>query len=229
MSGLPHVNQSAYRKAVSCLDAIFATHEVVAKHLRGGSCVYMCLYDLQKALDSVEYLVLLEKLFDVGVNGKMWTLLKSWYDGGSCKARMGEMLSENYQVARGVKQGVDAVPSTLSFGYGPSFQAVAGIWCGFDNQHILVRKFPSDNVRTLATNEESLQCQVALLRVFAEENLLKLNISKYEIVPFLSQKGIALPFCEVERSVMPAGNVGKCLGYLWRGDLSASTSIDENI
>ena len=28
---------------------------------------------------------------------------------------------------------------------------------------------------------------------------------------------------------MPAGGVGKCLGYWWRGDLSASTSIDENI
>ena len=45
----------------------------------------MCLYDLQKAFDSVEYPVLLEKLYDVGVNGKMWRLLKSWYEGGSCQ------------------------------------------------------------------------------------------------------------------------------------------------
>ena len=30
--GLRHVNQSAYRKAVSCSDAIFATQEVVAKY-----------------------------------------------------------------------------------------------------------------------------------------------------------------------------------------------------
>ena len=65
----------------------------------------MCLYDLQKAFDSVEYPVLLEKLFDVGVNGKMWRLLKSWYDGGSCRVRMDGMLSENFQVKRGVKQG----------------------------------------------------------------------------------------------------------------------------
>ena len=38
-----------------------------------------------KAFDSVEYTVLLEKLFDVEVNGKMWRLLKSWYNGGSCQ------------------------------------------------------------------------------------------------------------------------------------------------
>ena len=58
-AGLPHVNQSAYRKVVSCADAIFATQEIVARYLRGGSRVYMCLYDLQKVFDSVEYPVLL--------------------------------------------------------------------------------------------------------------------------------------------------------------------------
>ena len=71
---LSHINQSAYRRSVSCEDAIFATEECIAKYLREGSRVYMCLYELQKELDSVEYTVLLEKLFDAGVNGKMWRL-----------------------------------------------------------------------------------------------------------------------------------------------------------
>ena len=56
-AGLQHINQSAYsRRAVSCEDAVFAMQEIVAKYLREGSWVYMCLYDLQKAFDSVEYL-----------------------------------------------------------------------------------------------------------------------------------------------------------------------------
>ena len=76
-AGLPHVKQSAYRKAGSCSDAIFVTQEAIAMYLRGGSPVYMCLYDLQKAFDSTEYPVLLEKLYNAGVNGKMWRLLKS--------------------------------------------------------------------------------------------------------------------------------------------------------
>ena len=41
----------------------------------------VCAYiDLQKAFDLVEYLVFLEKLFEGGVNGKMWRLLKKWYE-----------------------------------------------------------------------------------------------------------------------------------------------------
>ena len=49
--------------------------------------------------------MLLKKLFDVGVNGKMWRLWKSCCDGGSCKVRMDGILSENFRMARGVKQG----------------------------------------------------------------------------------------------------------------------------
>ena len=78
-SGLPHINQSVYQKGISCSDAIFVTQEAIAMYLKGGSPVYMCLYDLQKAFDSVEYPVLLEKLYNAVVNGKMWRLLKSWY------------------------------------------------------------------------------------------------------------------------------------------------------
>ena len=33
-----------------------------------------CPYDLQKAFDSAEYPVLLEKLFENGVNGNTWRL-----------------------------------------------------------------------------------------------------------------------------------------------------------
>ena len=36
---LPHVNQTAYQKSVSCADAIFATQEVIARYVRGGSKV----------------------------------------------------------------------------------------------------------------------------------------------------------------------------------------------
>ena len=42
-AGVPHPNQSAYRKSVSCADAIFATQEVLNRYLLEGGKVYMCL------------------------------------------------------------------------------------------------------------------------------------------------------------------------------------------
>ena len=69
------------------------------------------------------------------------------------------------------------------------------------------------------------------MKEFADQNLLKLNVSKCEIVVFSVQHSTPLPMCEVDGSVMPAGDVGKCLGYWWKGDLSASASrsVEENI
>ena len=48
----------------------------------------MCLYNSQKAFDSVEYPVLLDKIFHIGINGKMWCLLKGWFDGGSYRVKV---------------------------------------------------------------------------------------------------------------------------------------------
>ena len=55
--------------------------------------------------DYMEYAVLLDRLFEVRVNGKMWQLLKGWYTGATCQVRLGKRLSRSYCVGRGVKQG----------------------------------------------------------------------------------------------------------------------------
>ncbi len=137
MADLPHVNQTAYRKSVSCAVAIFATQEVIARYVRGGSRVYMCLYDLQKAFDSVEYPVLLEKLYDVGVNGKMRRLLKNWYEGGSCSVRVDGRLSESFSVEYGVKQGSVLSPELCFTGEGSTIEAATSIRTGANCEQVL--------------------------------------------------------------------------------------------
>ena len=37
-------------------------------------CSCACMYDLQKAYDSMEYPVLLQRLFDIGISGKLWRI-----------------------------------------------------------------------------------------------------------------------------------------------------------
>ena len=46
LTDLPHVNQTAYCKSVSCVDVIFITQDVIAKYMRRERRVCMCLYDL---------------------------------------------------------------------------------------------------------------------------------------------------------------------------------------
>ena len=50
------------------ITVIFSAQEVIARYTRQGTRVLMRLYNLQKAFDSVKYLVLLDRLFEVGIN-----------------------------------------------------------------------------------------------------------------------------------------------------------------
>ena len=63
---LPEKLQTAYQKGLSCSDAIFATQEAILAHLREGGHPYLCLFDFEKAFDSIEHCILLEKLLKVG-------------------------------------------------------------------------------------------------------------------------------------------------------------------
>ena len=116
---------------------------------------------------------------------------------------MDGILSENFQVERGLKQGSVLSPALFHLVMDPLLKQLQASGVG-----LTINKFNAggflhaDNVRTLATSEESLQCLVALVRAFADENLLKLNVSKCEIVLFSNQIGILLPVSEVERSVI---------------------------
>ena len=41
------------QKSISCVDAIFATQEVLLNLVRQGSNPYLCFYDIEKAFDSI--------------------------------------------------------------------------------------------------------------------------------------------------------------------------------
>ena len=63
-----------------------------------------------------------------------------------------------------------------------------------------------DDIKTLATSIDSLNAQVALVKEFAENNFLKLNVQKCEVVVFdRGQRCDVLPECEIDSSVLPVG------------------------
>ena len=60
----PDILQTSYQKGLSGSDATFVTQEALLAHLREGGHTYLCLLHLQKAFDSIELSLLLERHFE---------------------------------------------------------------------------------------------------------------------------------------------------------------------
>ena len=129
--GVPSRMQTAYRKHTSCDDAIFANLEAMSHYLAQEDQVMMCSFDLEKAFDTVEYGVLLQHLFDAGIDGKCWRLVKSWYTMMTSSVRINGHLSDPFVVERGVRQG--SVLSVL-LSDGPTPKRDARKWVGVVHQ-----------------------------------------------------------------------------------------------
>ena len=88
----------------------------------------------------------------------------------------------------------------------------------------------ADDICTLTANLSSLETQISTVKNFADENFLRLNTSKCEIIvfkkSFTKANGENL---EIGGNSLSVGCEATCLGYRWRQDLSSSSTIQDRI
>ena len=179
----------------------------------------MCLYDLQKAFDSILYPI------EAGVDGRVWRLLRSWYTSPRCRVKINGSLSSAITLERGVLQGSVLSPILIMDpllhrlqcqGLGPSIgETYAGAF------------IHADDICTVSSSLATLQQQIDTVHTFGVQNGLTLNPNKCEILMVSSTK----PSGEIPTAVLALEpqHQAKCLGYWWSWDLSASIAVDEAI
>ena len=228
-SGFPDPAQTAYQKGMSCIDAIYATQETLLTHARENGKPLLCFYDVEKAFDSIELPILLKEMYAVGINGKLWRLVKSWYSTSSGRVRINNHISDKFTISRGVKQGSVLSPTLFLIvidvllkrlresNYG---LAIRGTYMG--------AAIHADDLRTAAPSIESNASQADIIKEFTVDSCLKLNASKLEIVRISTQSQESESLQINDISVCTSSSA-KCLGVWWQHDLSAKRSVTENI
>ena len=95
------------------------------------------------------------------------------------------MFSTDLEAERGVKQGSVLSPALFLLVMDLLLRQLQVSGVGLSINSFYAGGFlHADDIRTLATSETSLKCQVEMVKEFADQNLLKLNVSKCEIVVF---------------------------------------------
>ena len=166
--GFPHQNQSAFRKHVGCSVAIIATQELIARYISKGSTVHMCRFELEKAYDSVEFAVLLDQLFSIGVNGKTRCLIRSWYENGRCCVKVDGRSSPTFSVERGVHQGSVLLPTLFNIVMDPLLRSIEAAGLGLCVNNLYGGAYlHTDDIRTVATSVSTLRVQISKVLEFA--------------------------------------------------------------
>ena len=100
----PNVQQVAYQKLVSSMNASFNLQEVTIHHVEKNGTIIIILHDSTKAFDTVPHDGLRVKLFDYGAAGKLWLLLDNMYTNLSSSVLCNGILSKWFKHNRGVRQ-----------------------------------------------------------------------------------------------------------------------------
>ena len=228
---IPHLNQTAYRKGVSCAEAIFSTMEVISTYSQCSEKVYMCFYDLQKAFVSIQYPVLLKRLYEYGVNNKAWRLLRSWYTSPKSMVRVNGLLSSPLTLERGVLQGSILSPVLFLMMMDPLLKSLQNKGLSPSVGDIYAGGFiHADEIRTIISSRATLQEQINTVCTFAANNGLTLNPTKCEVMLISPSKpATTATIATLEGVGLRPQLSAKCLGYWWCWDLSATKAVDEAI
>lgn len=97
--------QGAAVSHCSSVDVAALLQETVSHYTEKGETVYVVLMDVAKAFDSVWSEGLWYKLYNLGIKGRFWRLMRACYDGFKCNVLVNDTMSEELKVERGVHQG----------------------------------------------------------------------------------------------------------------------------
>lgn len=101
----PHSQQQGFQKELGCLTASFNLQETIIHNLKQGSNVFVCFLDTSKAFDTVWRPGLMFKLYELGIKGKLWSLINKCHQNTLSSIVVNQTRSEWFPVQQGVRQG----------------------------------------------------------------------------------------------------------------------------
>ena len=99
--GALHEGQAGYRVNRSCMDNVYTLNETVQGRFREDKETYAFFLDVQKAYDTVWRDGLWLKLWDMGVKGRMWCVIKKMYEASKSTVLLEGEKSAMFSVEQG--------------------------------------------------------------------------------------------------------------------------------
>ena len=170
-------HQHGFRKSKSCVTQLLAHIDSILNMLMEGANADVIYLDFAKAFDKVSHKILLKKLENLGIGGKILTWLKSFLSNRFQSVSVEGKLSFIHLVLSGVPQGTVLGPLLFIIFIDDIYESV---------KYSLARSFADDTRLTKAIKSiiDQLQLQEDLDAVveWADENGMELHEGKFELL-----------------------------------------------
>ena len=189
--------QGGFRTRRSTTDQVFTLHETLLRRKRAGETTYCFFIDFKKAFDTVWHKGLWRRLWDEGVRGKCWRLLRSLYAQLEASVLVDGERSRSCPIGQGVRQGCPLSPVLFSCYINDLVRQLKEVDGGvrLGNEFLSALLYADDIVLT-ARSPEKLQGMINVVAEFCSKWRLSLNTqkSKVFVVKPNGEKGTNTPF-----------------------------------
>lgn len=216
--------QFGFKKGLSCTHAIYTVQKVIDFFVSNDSNVNVCCLDISKAFDCVNHDVLFCKLIDRNVPLHFIMTLKGWYDKLYSSVKWSGVISSEFQILSGLRQGGVLSPILFSVYINDVLVKLNKYGCHINGLSYGSLMYADDLILMSASYCE-LQCMIYL----CYEELGKLGLLLNENKSFLMRfgKGWAKNLCPLRS---PKGEIPKVLSGSYLGvDLISGPYLRVNV
>ena len=173
-------NQGGFRPRRNTVDQTLILKETLLRRRKEGLPTYVYFVDFRKAFDTVWRDGLWVRLWEMGVKGKSWRIIKALYSNVSCSVRVGDRLTRRVRLRQGVRQGCPLSPVLFNCFIDELSvrlrKAGYGVSLGVDRDlHSLLY---ADDVAVLADSPEALQRLIQVVDDYCRQWRMDINLTK---------------------------------------------------
>ena len=150
-----------------------------------GKRIYSCFIDLSKAFDTIPRDILLKKLFNFGITGKFFNIIRGIYSKDTACVKVDSKRTESFAINQGVRQGCPLSPLLFNIFLADLAKSLKSLDDKLAIQEDGINSlFWADDIVLLAKNEENLNEMINLVAVYCEGNTLTINCKKTKCMIF---------------------------------------------
>ena len=221
--------QNGFRRGRSCIDHIFTLINMIEGRLKKGEETFCLFVDLQKAFDLVDHGLLLERLLEYNIDGKIFRLIHDMYRDGEACIRINGLMTNFFKLLFGVKQGDIVSPSFFNLFINKMIAIIISLHAGIKLNNIeLSILLYADDMVLLSGCSDGLQKLMHTAHDWFVNNKLLVSPEKTQVVYFGKSKTAKNLVYQFGKHAIATVSEYKYLGVWIDGNLNFKHQVGES-